>query len=109
MLPEEPMKLVCLNSARSQSCPGSRHPRLSLPTQPLALILLALSLAVITGCGGGGMSSVTPPPQGNTQVTFLLSTAADDHLSQYELNFQDLTLTSQSGKIVSVLTTAANA
>ncbi len=103
------MKLVCLNFARSQSCPGSRYPRLSSPTLPLALILLALSLAVITGCGGGGMHSVTPPPQGNTQVTFLLSTAADDHLSQYELNFQDLTLTSQSGKVVSVLTTAPNA
>lgn len=70
----------------------------------------AMSLATLTftalfaaGCGGHGN---TPPvtPQGNTEVTVLLSSSANDRLSQYDLNFQSLTLTSQSGKTVSLLT-----
>jgi hypothetical protein len=68
---------------------------------------MVLAAAAVTGCGGH-VPSGTIQPQGNTKVTFLLSAKANDRLTQYELNFQDLTLTNKAGTTVSVLTTAQN-
>jgi hypothetical protein len=73
-----------------------------------ALSISTLAIVSMAGCGGHG---TTPPitPQGNTKVTVLLSSTANDRLTRYELDFQGITLTSQAGKTVSLLTTAQNA
>lgn len=67
------------------------------------------TLAVVSMAGCGGHSTTPIAPEGNTTVTVLLSSTANDRLTRYELDFQDLTLTSQAGKTVSLLTTAQNA
>jgi Domain of unknown function (DUF5666) len=63
---------------------------------------MAALLSLTAGCGSSGS---TPPPKlsGNTSVTVLLSSTANDQLSQFNLNFQSLTLTSQSGNTVNLL------
>ena len=80
------------------------HP---LPKVSWAVALGAVFM-LVTGCGGSAPKLPGTPPAGNTTVAILLSATANDKLAQYELNFEDLTLTSQSGKTVSVLTTAQN-
>lgn len=70
-------------------------------------ILFAFAIAS-TGCGSGGMSSTTtttPPLTGNTSVTVLLSSSGNDQLSQYNIDVSSLTLTSQSGKTVNLVST----
>ena len=67
------------------------------------------TIAVVSMAGCGGHSTTPIAPEGNTTVTVLLSSTANDRLTRYELDFQDLTLTSQAGKTVSLLTTAQNA
>jgi hypothetical protein len=71
----------------------------------LALIAVVLfSIAQTTGCGSSGATmSKTPPLAGNTQVTVVLTSTANDQLSEFDLEFQNLTLTNQSGKTVSLL------
>jgi hypothetical protein len=71
----------------------------------LALIAVVLfSIAQTTGCGSSGATmSKTPPLAGNTQVTVVLTGTANDQLSEFDLEFQNLTLTNQSGKTVSLL------
>ncbi len=66
--------------------------------------LLAFALATI-GCGSGGGAKTPPPPQfsGNTNVTVVASSTANDQLSQFDLQIQTLTLTGQSGNTVNVL------
>ncbi len=62
----------------------------------------ALAAGFTTGCGSG----VSQPPgsgfTGNTSVTVLASSTANDQLSQFGMVFGSLTLTSQSGTAVSV-------
>ncbi len=70
-------------------------------------ILLAFVLAT-NGCGSGGSMSKTPVFSGNTSVTLLLSSTANDQLSQYDINFSSISLTSQSGKTVNLSTTLQN-
>jgi hypothetical protein len=64
------------------------------------LIIAAVLLS--TGCGSSGS---TPIPQfsGNTSATVVLSSTANDQVSALELQFQTLTLTSQSGKTATLL------
>ena len=73
------------------------------PAHFSVLSISTLAVGSMAGCGGHG---APPPitPQGNTTVTVLLSSTANDRLTQYQLGFQSLTLTSQSGKTVSLLT-----
>jgi hypothetical protein len=65
-------------------------------------LLLASSLALIAsftiGCGGAGGSG-----GGNTSVTLLATSTANDQLSQFSITLNSLTLTSQSGKTLSLL------
>lgn len=71
-----------------------------------AFALSALATVLTTGCGSkGSTSKMSPPPQfsGSTQVTVLLTSTANDQLAELNLSFQGLTLTSQSGKTVSLL------
>jgi hypothetical protein len=58
-------------------------------------------MGITTGCG----SSAPAPPKfsGNTSVTVLLSGTANDQVTRFDLDFQTLTLTSQSGKTVTLL------
>ncbi|MHB8216383.1 MAG: DUF5666 domain-containing protein [Candidatus Sulfotelmatobacter sp.] len=55
-----------------------------------------------TGCGSGGSTS-SPQFSGNTSVTVALSGTANDQVSALELQFQSLTLTTQSGKTATLL------
>jgi hypothetical protein len=71
------------------------------------LILLALILAslVFTAGCGSSMSSQPQLPQftGNTMVTVVLTSTANDQLAEFDLGFQSVTLTSQSGKTATLL------
>jgi hypothetical protein len=47
----------------------------------------------------------TPQFSGNTSVTVVLTSTANDQLSEFDIGFLGMTLTSQSGKTVSLLST----
>jgi len=68
------------------------------------LPLLALAIGITTGCGGTS-SSGSPALSGNTSVTVVLSSTANDQLSEFDLLLQNLTLTSKTGKTVTLLST----
>jgi hypothetical protein len=81
--------------------------RRSEPVSGISFFLSALvAVAVvsfITGCGSGSKSGTsTPQFSGNTSVTVVLSTTANDQLSEFGLVFQNIALTSQSGKTVNL-------
>lgn len=71
----------------------------------IILTVVALAIGMTTGCGSGGTGGATKTPalSGNTQVTVVASSTANDQLSQFNLHIQSLTLTSQSGTTVPVL------
>jgi hypothetical protein len=71
-----------------------------------AFIALAI-VSFTTGCGSAGPSS--PALSGNTPVTVILSGTANDQLSEFGLVFQNITLTSQSGKTVPLFSGAQGA
>jgi hypothetical protein len=82
----------------------------SSPRNLFAVSFILISAAAIcsTGCGGGGMSgSSTPRFSGNTSVTMVLSSTGNDQLSEFDIGFLGITLTSQSGKAVTLLPTSA--
>ncbi len=67
-------------------------------------ISLLLIAAGSTGCASGNSSFSTPPKlSGNTTVTVVVSSTANDQLSLFDLDLKTLTLTNQSGKIVNLL------
>src|SRR6266700_3536722 len=69
-----------------------------------ALLLLAPALAIITtSCGSSGSGPQGPTFKGNTNVTVLLSSTANDQLSEFGLTFNSITLTEKSGKTVTLL------
>jgi hypothetical protein len=76
------------------------------PNSRLSKSLVSISVtwlaAFAAGCGMN-TSSMPPTPQ-NTSVTVMVSSTADDQLSQMNVTFNSLTLTSQSGKTVSLFT-----
>jgi hypothetical protein len=76
----------------------------SSPRQRFAIscTLIVAAALLITGCGSGGGPS-TPQFSGNTAVTVVLSSTANDEVTSLELQFQSLTLTSQSGKTATLL------
>lgn len=84
---------------------------LAIPNSRASKSLLAISVTMLAafaiGCGMN-MSSIPPTPQ-NTSVTVMVSSTANDQLSQMNVTFNSLTLTSQSGKTVSVFTTPQQA
>jgi len=67
----------------------------------LTLTLLCV-IGITTGCGSSGNTPL-PKLSGNTSVTVLLSSTANDQVSRFDLQFQTLTLTNQSGKTVTLL------
>jgi hypothetical protein len=72
---------------------------------------VALAAAFTMSCGSGGNISgpTGPVSNGNTSVTVLLTSTANDQLSQFNIDFSSITLTSQSGKMVSLFTTPQTA
>jgi len=65
---------------------------------------LLLVIGITTGCGSSGYTPPPPPPPpSETSVTVLLSGTANDQVTDFYIEFQTLTLTSQSGKTVSLL------
>lgn len=69
------------------------------------VIVLWLAVGLTSSCGSGGSSSSAPPKfSGNTAVTVLLSSRANDQLTEFDLVLQTLTLTNQAGTAVNVLT-----
>ncbi len=69
---------------------------------PLSLVI-GLFLLATTGCGTGPSESSVPKLSGNTSVNLVLSSAADDQLNRFDIELKTLTLTSQSGKTVNLL------
>src|ERR1700744_371229 len=74
----------------------SRKFRLSC-FQPVFAI--ALATAFLAGCGGGS----SPVSSGNTSVVILASSTANDEMDAFQLTIESLTLTSKSGKEVTLL------
>lgn len=68
------------------------------------LTVLALAAGIMTGCGGTS-SPGTAKLSGNTSVTVVLSSSANDQLSEFNLVLQNLTLTSKAGKTVTLSST----
>jgi len=75
-----------------------------LSTASSYFFVVTLTLLLITGMTTGCGSGTQPPPKlhGNTSVTVLLSSTANDQVTQFDMEFQTLTLTSQSGKTVTL-------
>jgi hypothetical protein len=77
------------------------HPQISVSLLTWAL-LVALATTFMAGCGGGGSETTLT---GNTAVTLLASSTANDQLSELTLNITGVTLTNKEGKSVTLLTT----
>lgn len=84
--------------------PLSSARTLSSSRFPIVLTIIA-AITITTGCGSAGSSSTGGGQQlsGNTSVALLLTSTANDQLSEFGMVFQGLTLTSQSGKTVNLL------
>ena len=68
-----------------------------------ASLLFACLIVPLSGCGGSSASkSVTRVP-GNTMVTVLATSTANDQLSQFDLSFNSISLTDESGNTASLL------
>jgi hypothetical protein len=81
---------------------------------PLTLIALELMVASFTafttGCGSNSTSVPSGPAlSGNTSVTVMVTGTANDQLAEFDLGFQGISLTSQSGKTVNLLSLPSTA
>src|ERR1700728_2136436 len=69
----------------------------------LLAFIVSLSALCTTGCGGGNTTHLPGTLlSGNTAVTVLASSTANDQLSQFDMVLNNLTLSSQSGKTVNL-------
>ena len=81
------------------------YPRVfSHPTRNKALLFLAgCIIACLTGCGGGSISpSPGPNLTGNTSVTLLATSTANNKLSKFGMDINSITLTNAAGGVVSM-------
>lgn len=69
----------------------------------LPILAVVIAIGFTTACGSSGSSGGGPKLSGNTTVTVSLSSTANDQVTRFDLQFQTLTLTSQSGKTVTLL------
>jgi hypothetical protein len=74
----------------------------SLGLQNKVSIGLLLMLALLIGCGGG--SQLTPPPvnAGTTNVMVVLTSTANDKLTQFKMGLTTISLNDSTGNSVSV-------
>jgi len=80
-----------------------------MPSIP-RFLLVATSVtlaAAVSGCGSNSTSG-NSQPTGSTVVSLLLSSSSNNHLSQFNLNFSSISLTSKSGKTVTLLAAPQN-
>ena len=84
--------------------PVPSHLPRSLVSRVLFALTVMLAAAFATSCGTG--RSGPPPLSGNTRVTLLLSSSANGQLSQFDIGFNSISLTSQSGKSVNLFATS---
>ena len=80
------------------SCLGRLTGFRFVSSQPILAIAIAATL--VSGCAGGSGGGTL---SGNTTVVLLASSTANDQLSAFDTTLASLTLTSQSGKQVTVL------
>lgn len=73
----------------------------------LLLAIVALAAVFSASCGPGGATGAVL--SGNTSVSLLLSSTANDQLSQFSIVFSSVTLTSQSGKTFNLFSTPQQA
>jgi len=87
------------------STPAPLLCRTSEPGLRFAISTLILTFAAFaTGCGSSSMSkSSAPVLSGNTLVTVVLTSTANDQIPQFDVGFQNISLTTQSGSTVSLL------
>lgn len=87
--------------------PGLLHfPARSISRLSSLLSAFTVSLTIfVTGCGGNGTGGTSTHLSGNTTVVLLASSTANDQISRFGLILESLTLTSQSGKTVTLLST----
>jgi hypothetical protein len=88
--------------ARSTSDQIRRRHGFSIPLTLIAVVALYL-ISCGGGAGTGGTGPGGPVLSGNTLVTLVLSGTANDQLTEFDLGIQGLTLTSKSGKTVSLV------
>jgi hypothetical protein len=89
-----------MNPAHSSFHPKSARRSL----RSLANLVAAAALVLTTTCGGAGMGGTSPTGPvltASTLVTVVLSSTANDQLTEFDLGIQSLTLTSKTGKMVS--------
>jgi hypothetical protein len=70
---------------------------------PSSFFLVALAAGFVAGCGGSTLESPGTPLTGNTQVVLLATSTANDRLSEFNIELSSVTLTSQSGKTMTLL------
>jgi len=70
-------------------------------SSPALIAILVIAAGIATGCGSNGSS--TPTFIGNTKVTVMVTSTANDQVTNFNLQFKTLTLNSQSGKTVTLL------
>lgn len=89
---------------------GCRWIRGSLGSAPVCAAGVTVAfLGLTAGCSSGSGSSgppPPPPPPATTKVTLVLSSTANGQLSEFDINFQGISLKSASGKTVSLLSQA---
>lgn len=80
-----------------------------MPSFPRFLVIAtSVTLAAaVAGCGSNSTSG-NLSPTGSTVVSLLLSSSSNNHLSQFNLNFSSISLTSKSGKTVTLLAAPQN-
>jgi hypothetical protein len=69
----------------------------------LITLVLLLGIGITTACGSGGATPTLPKLSGNTSVTVLLSSSANAQVTSFNVALESLSLTSQSGKTVNLL------
>jgi Domain of unknown function (DUF5666) len=88
-------------------CSSSRQVFARRGSRSLCNFLAAAALCLTASCGGGagmgGSSPSGPVLTGNTLVTVVLSSTANDQLTEFDLGIQSLILTNKTGKTVSLV------
>jgi len=84
--------------------------KLSVPRFSTLLLAFTVGLAAgfITGCGSTKSMSNSPVLSGNTSITVLVSSTANDRLSQFNVGLTSIVLTNKAGKTVSLFSTPQN-
>ncbi len=68
----------------------------------LVTLTLLFGIGITAGCGSSGTTPTPPKFSGNTSVAVLVASAGNDQVTRFAVELQTLTLTSQSGKTVTL-------